>query len=244
MKLSILHPKFTVVLILACLATPAAAQFEPMFNPVQMANDQLNSHLIFRPVRDAAARSNSDVVSDKNTPQSDTPSLSFSPSQSRRRANLAAFIDRTRKIDPNGADAMQQLVMSSDVISQIDQVMRPLGLRADNVADAYAVWWVAAWQAVNNRDLGSSEAVYSSVKTQTSNALISTPAFASVTDAQKQELAESMLVQAAMIDAYVDFAAGNPTQQAALAKAVNQGAKKMGLDLTKMNLTEKGFVPR
>ena len=47
-----------------------------------------------------------------------------------------------------------------------------------------------------------------------------------------------------MIDSHIDAAAGKPTEQAALAKAVNQGAKKMGLDLTTMDLTEQGFVPR
>ena len=166
--------------------------------------------------------------------------LIYKPSQSVRQKNFARFAEES------GAQGGQikALLQSSNIIDQIDQMMRPMGLRANNVADAYTVWWVAAWEAVNNQDVGSSVAMYGAVKQQAANALLSTPQFASASDASKQEMAESMLIQAALIDAYIDAAAGKPADQAALAKAVNQGAKKMGLDLTKMNLTEQGFIPR
>ena len=166
--------------------------------------------------------------------------LIYKPSQSVRQKNFARFAEES------GAQGGQikALLQSSNIIDQIDQMMRPMGLRANNVADAYTLWWVIAWHAANGRQGEPDAQIMAAVKQQASNALLSTPQFASVNDAQKQEMAESMLIQAALIDAHIDAAAGKPADQAALAKAVNQGAKKMGLDLTKMNLTEQGFVPR
>lgn len=57
-------------------------------------------------------------------------------------------------------------------------------------------------------------------------------------------MAESLIVQAAMVDAANDQMRGDPAQRRALAVAVNSGAKGMGLDLTGMTLTPEGFRPR
>lgn len=165
-------------------------------------------------------------------------------SKARTRENLAKFVAKTRSVDSSGADQMEHLFASTDIMNQIGQAMDSVGLRPDNVADAYAVWWVAAWKAVNNKDIGDSSVMYNAVKQQVMNVLSATPQFSSASDALKQEMAESMLIQAAMIDAHVDAAAGDPSQQMALAKAVNQGAKQMDMDLTKMDLTKNGFVKR
>ena len=135
--------------------------------------------------------------------------LIYKPSQSVRQKNFARFAQESG----TQGEQIKALLQSSDIISNIDQMMRPMGLRADNVADAYAVWWVAAWEAANNQDAGNSVAMYGAVKQQATNALLSTPQFASVNDTQKQEMAESMLIQAALIDAHMDAAAGNPSSK-------------------------------
>jgi hypothetical protein len=76
-------------------------------------------------------------------------------------------------------------------------------LRADNVADAYTVWWVAAWLAANERTDTPTRAQFQGAKAQASKALMATPLFAKATEASKQEMAEIFLIQAAMIDASV-----------------------------------------
>lgn len=168
--------------------------------------------------------------------------LRYRISNQRRTANIDRFISVWAKSDPTTAARAKPLLVSA--LPQIGQIMQTAGLQPNNVADAYAIWWVAAWEAVNNRDVGTATKLYQSVSGQAASALLSTPAFAATTDAQKQEMAEALLIQAALIDAHIDDAAGSSTKQAALAKAVNQGAKRMGLDLTKMTLTPDGFIPR
>ena len=123
-------------------------------------------------------------------------------------------------------------------------MMRPMGLRADNVADAYTLWWVIAWHAVQQRDGNSDPSVMRAVKAQATQALLNAPEFLNASDAQKQEIAEALIIQAGLIDGHMENAKGNKKYQSDLAKAVNQGARSMGLDLTKMSLTQDGFVPR
>ena len=223
------------------IASPVMAQgydFTPPINGLDIyLNNQNFNDAIDRVVDNAGSADEGPSVSSP-APQVAEAALTFTSSKSRTKTNIQNFVAKTGRSDPQTVD---QMVM---IIDQLGPMLRPMGLRTDNVADAYTVWWVAAWEAVNKKDAGSSISMYGSVKQQASNALRSVPQFASGSDALKQEMAESMLIQAAMIDAHIDAAAGNPAQQAALATAVNQGAQKMGLDLTKMDLTEQGFVPR
>lgn len=171
-------------------------------------------------------------------------SLSFTVSPSRRKANLAKFVAKTRPVNPDGAVKMEQLFASADVFASIGQGIAPMGLRVDNVADAYAVYWITAWEAANGITGSRTSRVQAqSVKTQVSSALLATPEFASAGAAQKQELAEALLVQSAMITASMDQMASDPAQRRAIAAAVRKGANAMGLDLDAMTLTENGFVP-
>ncbi len=168
----------------------------------------------------------------------------YSSSSARTRANLAHFVEKTRATDPAGAAKMQVLFASTDVISAVDgEMQQKYGMHANNVADAYAVWWVSAWMGNRGLTDDATPGQMAMVKRQASNALAATPEFAAATDAGKQELAEALLVQAALIGAAVDTYASDPTMLAKTREAIGKGAKGMGLDLSKMTLTERGFVP-
>lgn len=171
-------------------------------------------------------------------------SLDFEVSQAVRQALIAKIVAQQRAVNPEGARELESLFASSDIIEQIDEIMRSVGLRSNNVADAYAVWWVAAWEAVNMKDTGSSAEMYHAVRQQAEAALLLTPDIAMASDALKQEFAESLLVQAAMIDAAVDAAAGDTVQQTAVSRQITTGALAMSadFDLTRMTLTERGFT--
>jgi hypothetical protein len=172
-----------------------------------------------------------------------TNTYSFSTSQQRRKKNLSNFVSKTRTYDPAQADKMEALFASGDIIDQLDGVMQGKGLTASNAADAYAVWWVSAWQAANGDTRDIRGATYQAVSGQAARGFAATTQFANATDAQKQEMAEAMLIQAALIDASKDIYAGDPAMMQKLGDAVRQGAQKSGLDLDKMTLTEDGFVP-
>ena len=169
--------------------------------------------------------------------------IHYTPSKARRTANLARFVEKTRAVDPAGAKDLQNLFASGDIIDKIGAAAAPYGIRIDNVADAYALWRINAWQASRGRNDTPSRATNDAVRAQAARALSQSREFAGATDAQKQELAESLFVQAALIDGAVERAKGNPGQLRDIRTAVSKGASGMGLDLSTMELTEGGFVP-
>jgi hypothetical protein len=168
--------------------------------------------------------------------------LNFQVSVSRRAQNLSQFVEKTRAIDPQGAAQMAQLFASTDVISAIGQDLAAYGLRVDNVADAYTVYWINAWLGAHGRQDDVSESQIAAVKNQAVMVLSATPQFAAATDGQKQELAEALLLQSALIEAAIDHAASDPILLEQTKAAIAQGAQNFGLDVYQMNLTSQGFL--
>ncbi|MGL5837642.1 MAG: DUF6683 family protein [Sphingorhabdus sp.] len=165
----------------------------------------------------------------------------YAPVKSRTRANLQTFVSKTRATDPATATQMERLFASTDVIGAIGSAMQGVGLNKNNAADAFAVYWIAAWQASVGEIETASPAAYQAVAAQAASGLSQSPEFAAATDAQKQEMAEALMVQMAMIDAHKEDAAGSSAKSKALAKAVTKGAAAYGLELGNMVLTEEGF---
>lgn len=174
-------------------------------------------------------------------PQISPTELNFAPSATRRRQNLAGFVSKVRQKDPQEAAQLQQLFASTDIVDQIDGLIAPLGLSTDNVADAYALWWVSAWNGARGLETNPSRAQLQAVRQQAETALVSTPQLAGANDAQKQEMAESLLLQAVLIDQAVTAAQGDAAMLRRIGAAVKQGAAAAKVDLDAMVLTPAGF---
>ncbi|QAY75584.1 DUF6683 family protein [Sphingosinicella sp. BN140058] len=169
--------------------------------------------------------------------------LRYKPSKQRRAANLAAFVAKTRAVDQGNAADMQRLFASGDFIDKVGGAIAPLGLRVDNIADAYAIWWISAWNATRGNNDSPSRAMSQAVSAQAARAIGATPEIVGADDAAKQEFAEALLIQMSLVDTAVEQNKNNPAQLRALGSAVAQGAEQMGIDLSAMQLTENGFVP-
>lgn len=183
-----------------------------------------------------------DVVREGTRAPTRFVSLTFAPSQARRKANYARFVAQSRSVDPAGAAGLAE-TLKSDPIAQMAPELARDGLRTDNVADAYTVYWVEAWETVHGVTGETSRGTAEAVQRQASAALLATPEFANATDAQKQEFADALLVQALLIGAAREQAGGDAAKLREIANAVRQGARASGLDLDAMMLTEDGFVP-
>lgn len=170
--------------------------------------------------------------------------LTYTPSPDRRRDNLARFVAKSRTRDPQGAARLERLFASQDVIGRIQREMAGYGFRANDVADAYAAWWINAWLAAHGRTADPSRTQIDAVRAQAAQAMASLPRINSASDAVKQEAAEAYLVQTALIGSQLEGAKGNPDQLKRLAAAVRTAARAAGLDLMAMDLTEEGFVTR
>lgn len=179
----------------------------------------------------------------RNLPPADAATLRYAPSKARRATNLAGFVQQTRVVDPGGAAELQKVFAEGDFIERIGALIAPEGLHIDNVADAYALWWITAWQAAHGNNDTPSRAVLGAVRQQAATAVVATGEIARASDAQKQELAEALWVQTALMEVAVEQAKRDPARLRQIGGAVRQGAAGMGLDLDRIDLTPRGFVP-
>jgi hypothetical protein len=218
------------------------AQYEPTWSPPDM---MANYNLQFNPVvNDTIERGAKKSPSVESSDPNRGTSLSYSPNKSRTVNNLRNFVAKSRASDPAGAAQMEQLFASMDVLVEIGNAMSSVGLSRDNVADAFALYWVNAWQIANGDSSTPSKQMMQAVATQAAKGLLQSQEFAAATEAQKQEMAEALMVQGALIASAFEQAAGDQARLDAIGAAVAKGAEASGLELDKMTLTEDGFVPK
>lgn len=213
---------------------------------IQIAPDfamsNLNRELLDR--RNAAGGQGDILAPDIGSSCVDRLMLRFSADQGRRTENMQDFVNRVRGSDPEGAAQLEEIFASADVMGMIASAMTSVGLDANNVADAYTVWWISAYQASQGSVTTPIRARYQAVRQQSENALLSSTYLINATDADKQQLAEAYLVQAALVDSSVAEMQSTPQHLDALKAAVKQGAMTSGLDLDRMVLTDDGFRSR
>jgi hypothetical protein len=188
-----------------------------------------------------AARSGSGTKK-KVTKKAPTVRLSYTPSAARRKEFMKTFVAKMRTQDPQTAAGMEKLIAQKDLIAEMGKIMAPYGLRTDNVADAYTLWWVASWHASRSQEFKPNRSQLQAVKAQASRALSVAMKSSKITDATRQQFAEACLMQALLIDGALEKAQGNPSQLKEVARHVSQGARASGLNLAVMELTPKGFV--
>ncbi|WP_294331956.1 DUF6683 family protein [uncultured Sphingomonas sp.] len=222
---------------LACVAVPGMAQAQ-MISPMLYEGPRIA-------LQDHADRFSHDAAAPltRARPAANPAMLHYTPSKARRTANLARFVSKTRAADPRGAEDLQKLFAQGDFIEKIRALVAPQGLQIDNIADAYALWWITAWQASRGSNDTPSRAVLAAVRRQAAGAIAATGQIAGASDAQKQELAESLWVQSALIDGAVEQAKQKPERLRAIGDAARKGAEQMGIDLDRFELTAEGFVP-
>ncbi len=170
--------------------------------------------------------------------------LSFSSSPQRTKSNLAHFVSKTREQSRSAGDDLERYFASTDVVGGTGDIMRSLGLDQHNVADAYALWWVVTWSAANGTESPGDPETYQAVQRQARAAFGATADFEKTTDADRQQFAEALMVQAVLMDNINDQMRGTTEGGKQISKAAKESAAGMGLNLDSMVLTREGFRPR
>ncbi|VWX54251.1 DUF6683 family protein [Novosphingobium sp. 9U] len=156
------------------------------------------------------------------------------------------LIAATRAQNPAMADALQK-AFSQDIIAQIAPQLRTVGLDPDDVADMTTVYWVNAWEAANGLvGREPDRALVQGARRQIAGVLAKNPALAKMTDAQKQDIADTMIIQGLLVDARMQAVAKQPAaQRKQMSDAIAGEAQQMlKTDLRAVTLTPQGFTPK
>jgi len=168
----------------------------------------------------------------------------FASDSARTQANLRSFVERTS--EPKAKADLQRLIQTQPgIVDEIGNAMKSrYGLDPHNFADVYATWWIAVCQLSQKQSADPDIATVSAVRDQVHAALLDTPDFLSLDDVQRQEIAESLLLQALLMSESSLQARNQPDLQNQLAVAATRVAQNSGIDLTLVQLTPQGFVLR
>jgi hypothetical protein len=244
LRLSRIRRHLCLAMLPAIWAVGATAQstFFPVYSPLNAINSDVQYQA-------RVSSLNANVVqeidgSDLQTNRSESSvATTYRSSPTRTQQNLRNFVARTP--DPAARTNLEQMIAAQPgIMDEISAGARSFGFDPHNVADAYAMWWMNAWLVANKRDEVPDNGTIAMVKSQVRNAFAATPDFAKTSDAERQEYAEALLLQATMLGSAFEQWKNDPKMLDQLADAARKGAEASGLDLSKMTLTPNGFVPR
>lgn len=171
----------------------------------------------------------------------DRSTLTYRPSAAVRRANFASFVERLRAIDPEDAVQLEK-DLNGNVMDAGEAQLKPHGLTSTNVADAATTYLATAWFGARGRVDDPSPAQTRALQSQLASAMLSSTEFQSASDAQKQEVAEAMILQSIMIAQHVEAARDRPEYMASVRTAVANGARNaFGIDVNSIALTDAGL---
>jgi len=166
--------------------------------------------------------------------------FAYKPSMTVRQASFDALRAKVRGGDPASVRSLEQMMAQGDLIERMGPLLAPFGLRTDNLADAYALWWIVMWKASRGDGSDPDPATCAAVRGQVVALL---PGQAKLADAEKQKLAEGLLLQALLVEAAAGQAK-TPAEKQRVAGLVRRTAAPLGMDFATMTLTAKGFVAR
>jgi hypothetical protein len=227
------------------------------YDPVSVGNWQLSSNITYvggLVLQGQQSEHDTAVENQNRTPQANannnqkrsnivSATLTYTPTKSRTRDNLRAVGRRLAKSNPTNAVQAEQLFANNDIIGAVGGALDQLGLQRNNVAHAYAMYWVVYWGLANKVYDTPSRAAMQSVAKQVEQSLVANPSFVALNNDQKQAAAEELMALTAIMDASSEQAKSDPAFAVQIAKASLEGSRKSGLDLDAMTLTEDGFVP-
>lgn len=178
-----------------------------------------------------------------STPDTSQFDFSYTPSPERTQRNIRSFVESSPNASAR-ADMQRMFGNRPGLMNEFRQALAPYGLDSHDVADAYTTWLINVWLVANKRDEDPDNATVAMVKQQARAAFAAQPGFSGTNDAQRQEFAEMLLLQAFLLDSGFNQLKSDPALLNQFASAVAQGAAARGFDVSRFSLTSEGFVPR
>lgn len=179
----------------------------------------------------------------------DYDALRFQPSQQTTALVAERMADTLAPALAPGRDKSEivALVKGGRLQTTFRDLLRPFGFSDRDLGDVLASHLVMSWQIANDHPEDGPRAGVMEVRRQTRETLARSDWLRDMTDAQKQQLAETLSVGTMMLAARY-FDAREAGDRAAVSTAMKD-ARDMGrsfgnVDLTRFDFTSRGFEPR
>jgi hypothetical protein len=233
---------------LACLcSTAAVAQWNPHFTASMgrgYGNIALSQSILSGARRlgtGATVRPNAPRAASLTPAQIDAAlTYTADPTQSDR--IRVAMINTMGGQNPATREQMTKAFADDAVLKEFDRVMSANGYSSRNVADDMAALLVLCWEIFTG---GSANKLQiEGARQQSRGIFLGTPALRTMTNAERQEMAERIAYQFVISDMANQLAlrSGDHAQQAQIRQsAAAVMRQRVNIDITRLQLTERGF---
>lgn len=159
------------------------------------------------------------------------------------RVRQSQLIAAVKAKDPATAAALET-AFRQDVVEAVRPAFRRFVFTPDDAADMTAAYWITAWEAAHGQvGVETDPAIARGVRAQLAGVL--GPKLRGRGDAEKQEIADTMLLQMLFADARMRAAkAGGAAKVRAMSDAIHAEASELlKTDLRQVEMTAAGFKP-
>lgn len=168
-------------------------------------------------------------------------SYKFIPSLAQRKQNFAGFVATAEQQSVGGGAKLQTLFDVGDVIVATGDVMAPLGLRADNVVDAFTFYLISNWMAVKRKTDWPPLPHVKGLREQIGRNLAEIRLLERAPMSEKQKTAEGLLIYGLITIGAVAGAEGNAKQMTAVSAQAAKTMRGMGFNIEATTLGAAGF---
>jgi hypothetical protein len=170
------------------------------------------------------------------------PTLTYVPDPRVSEQTHQAMVDALSRQNPNLREQMSAALSGGVVLRVFDRFMGAHGFSSHNVADDMAMQLLVSWEIVTGGV--ASPGQIRGAANQVHSVFLSTPRLRAMTNVERQQLAESIAYQVVIGSAAnSQFRRANDTAQLAQLRQTAQGIlRQRGIDLSRLQLTERGFV--
>jgi len=158
----------------------------------------------------------------------------------------ARFADLLGSLQPDKREQIASELDSGAMQTKFAELLSSYGYSNRNLADVMTAYLIIAWEVVHNKDATQFINGIGTVHVNMRSALSHSQNVRELTDAQKQELAETLgnLTMLAAVAKNTLVQRGDTEHLALLQENVRATTQKFGVDLASVRLTDQGFVPQ
>ena len=171
-------------------------------------------------------------------PAAEKGPLDFTVSTELRAQNQQKMLAELGTLYPDLVKDME----NQDIIGMIATPLAQTGMRVDNLGDAFTAWLLTNHGIVQGYDTDATPAQVEGTKKLAYEAMLALPDLQTMTDADKQVVAEALLLQAIINQVMVDVRKElNPDGVPEAIEEVRKSAEESGIDLDKFVMTPNGL---
>lgn len=182
-----------------------------------------------------------------SAPAPQPANLAFRSSAAVAAQTHARIVAALRQNSPDSdAESLRRMLDAGQLYGAFAQLLRSAGFSPDDLADVLMGYLVISWEVVSGEDSRRYASGYAVVRDRLRSSLAADPRIGRMTDADKQQLAETMGTLAILAAVTRDGLKqnGQTDKLPALQEGVRRAGQTFGVDFRQLAFTNAGFVPR